>query len=207
LPDSDVYGLNYFRSAAPAAQMADMLVQCRPAGDFTLLGYSIGGNLAYEVALELLSQGRQVRGLVLIDSWRRLELFHFTDQEYRKNMEEFLSAADPRYLAMADRETLLQRVEAYDRYMDSRMEDRPVPFPIRLIRAGSGEIASPFRITQEGWKELTPDFRLLTGSGPHLEMLDMPHVVRNAELVAGVLEELAVGLQSAFLRSVGPTRI
>jgi thioesterase domain-containing protein len=80
-------------------------------------------------------------------------------------------------------------VLAYDRYMDSRLEDRPVRCPIRLIQAGAGEIESPFRITQEGWADLTTDFRKLPGHGRHLEMLEEPHMAANAVLVAELLEE------------------
>ena len=185
----EVYGLNFVETARPAATLAGILDETQPFGAFTLLGYSIGGNLAYEVAQELTALGRDVRGLVFLDNWRRLELFHFTDEEYRKNAEEFLSAVDPRYLALTDREPAIRRVECYDRYMDSRMENRPVPCPIRLIQAVSSDLKSPFHITQEGWSELTSDFRLVAGSGRHLEMLDEPQVEKNAALVQEIIEQ------------------
>ncbi|MCX6635643.1 MAG: KR domain-containing protein [Acidobacteria bacterium] len=160
----EVYGLNFVETARPAAVLAEVLAEMQPSGAFMLLGYSIGGNLA-------------------------LELFHFTDEEYRKNAEEFLSAVDPRYLALTDREPAIRRVECYDRYMDSRMEDRSVPCPIRLIQAVSSDLKSPFRITQEGWSELTSDFRMMAGSGRHLEMLDEPQVEKNAALVQEIIEQ------------------
>jgi thioesterase domain-containing protein len=130
--------------------------------------------------------------LVFIDSWRRLELFHFTGEEYRRNAEEFLSAVDPRYLALTDREAAIRRVECYDRYMDSRVEDRRVHCPIRLIQAELSDLKSPFRITLEGWGELTSDFRIVPGQGRHMDMLDEPHVGKNAALVQAMLEEIGV---------------
>jgi thioesterase domain-containing protein/NAD(P)-dependent dehydrogenase (short-subunit alcohol dehydrogenase family) len=192
LPDWKVFGLNFIETAHPAAAMADLLIEAQPTGDYMLLGYSIGGNMAYETALELVARGRHVSGLVFIDNWRRLELFHFTDEEYRKNAEEFLQSADPRYLALGKRDAMVRRVECYDRYMDARMEDRRVPCPIRIVQAESHDLRSPFRITQEGWSELTADFQMTVGSGRHLQMLDEPHVVKNATIVSGFLEELAV---------------
>ncbi len=187
----EVYGLNFVENEHPAAVLAGILAETQPSGAFMLLGYSIGGNLAYEVAHELTAMGREVRGLVFIDNWRRLELIRFTDEEYRKNAEEFLSVVDPRYLALTDREAAIRRVECYDRYMDSRMEDRRVPCSIRLIQAESSDLRSPFRITQEGWSDLTSDFRILPGSGRHMEMLDEPHVAKNSDLVQAMLEEIA----------------
>ena len=187
----EVFGLNFVETPRPAATLAGILAETQPSGAFTLLGYSIGGNLAYEVAHELAALGRAVSGLVFLDNWRRLELFRFTDEEYRRNAEEFLAAVDPRYLALTDREPAIRRVECYDRYMDSRLEDRRVDCPIHLIQAESSDLRSPFRITQEGWSELTSDFHLVRGSGRHLEMLDEPHVGRNAELVQRTLESIA----------------
>ncbi len=184
----EIYGLNFFDTDSPAADLAEILVRNQPSGPFTLLGYSIGGNLAYEVAHELIARGRRISGLLFLDNWRRLELFHFSDEEYRKNAEEFLSAVDPRYLALTDRSAAIRRVVRYDRYMDSRQEDRLLPCPIRLIQAEPGELKSSFRITQEGWGDLTSDFSIVPGSGRHLEMLDEPHVIRNTALVQQIID-------------------
>jgi thioesterase domain-containing protein len=190
LPGWRLHGVNFIETAQPAYAMADILEAAQSEGDFLLLGYSVGGNMAYDTALELESRGRRVRGLVFIDNWRRLEQFHFTEEEYRTNAEEFLSAVDARYLALGNREAMVRRVELYDRYMDSRVEDRRVSCPIRLVRAELHDLKSPFRITQEGWGCLTDDFGMTAGSGRHLQMLEEPHLAKNAEIVAKVLEEL-----------------
>ena len=191
LPDWNVSGLNFIETERPASVMADLLMEAQPEGEYVLLGYSIGGNMAYDTALELEARGRRVRGLVFIDNFRRLERLHFTDEEYRRNAEEFLAAVDGRYLALGNKDAMVRRVERYDRYMDSRVEDKRVDCPIRLIRAGIQDLRSPFRMTQEGWSDVTPDFAMATGSGRHLEMLDEPHVIKNAALVESILEELA----------------
>jgi len=39
-----------------------------------LFGHSAGGNLAYDVALELQKMGRQIGGIILLDTYRQLEL-------------------------------------------------------------------------------------------------------------------------------------
>lgn len=186
-----VYGVDFIDTTRPASAMADLLVEAQPEGDFMLLGYSIGGNMAYETGQELVARGRRLRGLVCLDSWRRLEHFRFTDEEYRMNAEEFLKAVDARYPALGEHDTTVRQVVAYDRYMDSRMEDRRVTCPIHLVRAESHDLRCPFRITQEGWGDLTTDFRMTVGSGGHLRMLDKPHVVTNAAIVDGILDELA----------------
>jgi hypothetical protein len=43
-----------------------------------------------------------------------------------------------------------------------------------------------------GWGALTTDFRMTVGSDRRLQMLREPHVAKNAAIVEGLLEELAL---------------
>jgi thioesterase domain-containing protein len=103
-----------------------------------------------------------------------------------------LSVTDSRYIAAGNREEMLQRIEAYDRYLSSRTEQHKLACPIRLIHAGENTDPNcAFRISQEEWGALTGDFHTAAGAGPHVLMLDPPHVARNAALLADALKELA----------------
>ena len=204
LSDWNVFGLNFIDCARPASVMADLLIAAQRGGDFVLLGYSAGGNMAYDTAIELESRGHRVRALVLLDSWRRLEPFRFTSREYRNHAEEFLAAVDPRSLEPGVKDAMIRRVERYDRYLDARVEDRHAGFPIRLIRAESHDLQIPFRVTLEGWGELTSDFELTVGSGSHLRMLEWPHLGANAALVEAILEELGAGRPAAVREKTLP---
>lgn len=79
-----VYAFNYRESDNPPAMFADMTESAQPEGALILLGYSVGGNLAYETAKVLEKRGRKVAALIFIDIFRRLELFNFTDSQYKK---------------------------------------------------------------------------------------------------------------------------
>ena len=189
-----VYGVEFPEGPRPAEVLADRLELAQPNGPFLLLGYSSGGNLAYEVALELGDRGRAVAGLVLLDSWRRLEPHAAPETAYRAEAGAFLGAVDPGFAAHPDPEAAIRRVAAYDRHLDSRREDRPVPWPIRLIQAEPEASGSPPpRFSREGWGELSPDFRILQGSGRHLQLLDPLRVDGTAELVQAALGALGPG--------------
>ena len=51
-----------------AATYVDAIAQIQPAGPYLLVGYSMGGSVAYEIARQLRSRGQQIGLLVLIDA-------------------------------------------------------------------------------------------------------------------------------------------
>ncbi|CAM5612212.1 Amino acid adenylation domain-containing protein OS=Streptomyces microflavus OX=1919 GN=HUT09_31485 PE=3 SV=1 [Streptomyces microflavus] len=55
------------------ARYADLIEAARPEGACLLLGYSLGGNLAFETAKELERRGRRVGHVVILDSRRIIE--------------------------------------------------------------------------------------------------------------------------------------
>lgn len=182
------YAFNYVKSNSPPKTLADMLETIQPKGEIILLGYSIGGNLAYETARVLENRGRKIAALIFIDNYRRLELLSFSDEEYRKNAEEYLVMVDQRYLRSENKDLVLETIEHYDRYMDSRMETEPVKAPIHLIKGEDQELNLPYRMSRQAWKELTPEFVIHQGSGKHLEMLFDEHLKKNVDVLRNILE-------------------
>ena len=76
--DRPVYGIEapgFDNDRAPirsvpalSAEYADVLREFRPDGDFLLLGWSVGGSIAFDLAQRLTAAGSRVRRLVLIDT-------------------------------------------------------------------------------------------------------------------------------------------
>lgn len=186
----NVYGVEFLETIRPASVLAGLLMDVQTEGSFVLLGYSSGGNLAYDTALELYARGRDVAGLVFLDAWRRPEAVYSTDEEYSRNAEELLAALGASDYPPDQRHAIRSRIHAYDRYLNSRAENRKVSCPIRLVRAEAQDFACSFHITQEGWAELTDDFTVISGSGRHLRMLDATHILRNAAIVENLLEDM-----------------
>jgi acyl transferase domain-containing protein/thioesterase domain-containing protein/SAM-dependent methyltransferase/acyl carrier protein len=73
-----LYGLNSPFLKAPSAfdvslgeltsMYLDEIRRIQPTGPYTLMGYSVGGVIAYEAARQLIDQGEQVSQLILLDS-------------------------------------------------------------------------------------------------------------------------------------------
>ena len=63
------YSAADFTPRALVSELTDAAEAAVPTGAVELLGMSIGGHFCYAIALELLSRGRQVAGVCLIDSF------------------------------------------------------------------------------------------------------------------------------------------
>lgn len=75
LPDHTVIGFNYLPGDGKTSRYADLVEAAQPEGSCLLLGYSLGGNLAFETARELERRGRRVEHVVIIDSRRILTAY------------------------------------------------------------------------------------------------------------------------------------
>ncbi|MBW8485476.1 amino acid adenylation domain-containing protein [Actinomadura parmotrematis] len=94
-PDQPIYGLQaraFTRDELPgsieemAADYLELIRGVRPHGPYRLAGWSLGGLVAYEIAVRLQEAGEQVDLLAMIDSYHGLDL----DSERRQILPELL---------------------------------------------------------------------------------------------------------------------
>ncbi|MFJ7254289.1 amino acid adenylation domain-containing protein [Streptomyces sp. NPDC098085] len=189
LPRYRLIAFNYVPGEDKVARYADLVESLRPVGRCLLLGYSLGGNLAFEVAKELEDRGREVGHVIVLDSHRILEPYvpgpeHFEvfeaelAEHLRKHTGSEIVARETldhaaEYLAFCGRTPNLGTVSATVSVVTD--EEKTA-----LYTAGA----------QGTWhRSSTTATALLRGSGIHADMLDPKHVARNAELVRGILQE------------------
>lgn len=70
-----------------AAGYVEALLEDDPADEFVLGGYSLGGNVAFEMAEQLIGRGRTVRHLILLDSYA--PEVYLTDRDRGEIIEAF----------------------------------------------------------------------------------------------------------------------
>ncbi len=73
LPTHTLLSFNYLTEADKIQQYAELIVSIQAHGEIKLFGYSLGGNLAFEVAVALEKLGRQVSHVIIMDSYRILD--------------------------------------------------------------------------------------------------------------------------------------
>lgn len=189
LPEYRLIAFNYVPGADKVARYADLVESHRPDGRCLLLGYSLGGNLAFEVAKELEGRGRDVAHVIVLDSHRILEPYvpgpehiEFFEAELAEHLRKHTGsdavaretldhAAE--YLAFCGRTPNLGTVSATVSVVTD--EDKTALY------------AADARGTWHG--SSTAATAVLRGSGIHADMLDPKHAARNADLVRGILQE------------------
>jgi hypothetical protein len=116
-----------------ATRLLRMIRSVAPAGPYRLAGWSFGGTLAYEVAVQLIGRGERVEFLGLFDT------------EYHPSGRR---GVDPPADACGDEDCIALYSRALTEYFASA-----VPIPIHLFPAKD----DTYRDARRGWSVLVPD--------------------------------------------------
>jgi hybrid polyketide synthase/nonribosomal peptide synthetase FtdB len=82
LSDTQIVSFNYFSGKEKVTEYTDQICALQPTGKVNLFGYSLGGNLAFEVTKELESRGRTVDKVIIWDSFRITETVEMRQQDF-----------------------------------------------------------------------------------------------------------------------------
>ncbi|MEV7831701.1 amino acid adenylation domain-containing protein [Streptomyces subrutilus] len=187
LPDYRLVAFNYLAGEDKVSRYADLVETVQPDGPCALLGYSLGGNLAFEVAGELEARGRTVPDVVIIDSHRIAEPFELADEHLRAFDRE-LSQHLERHTgsAIVARETS-EQARDYLRFC-SRTPNLGV-LTARVSVVSDDEKTALYAAGRQGaWHGTsTTGTAVFTGFGAHADMLDPRYIDRNAGLTRDIL--------------------
>ncbi|MGW0791279.1 amino acid adenylation domain-containing protein [Streptomyces sp. NPDC002911] len=187
LPEYTVIGFNYLPGDDKVARYADLVESVQTAGACLLLGYSLGGNLAFETAKELERRGRQVAHVIILDSRRILDTYEPGEegiQAFEAELSEHLRKHTGSE-AVA-RETLAHAAE-YLTFCGRTPNTGRVEAAVNVIT--DEEKAALYAPGEQGtWHgSSVANTLVLRGSGRHADMLDPKHLVSNAGLVRAIL--------------------
>ncbi|WP_049579349.1 non-ribosomal peptide synthetase, partial [Streptomyces sp. SBT349] len=186
LPRYELIAFNHL-DGDKVVRYADLVERLRPEGPCPVLGYSLGGNLAFEVAKELERRGREVPHVVIMDSYRILEAGLLTDEHveaFEHELRDHLRRHTGSDTVTA--ETLAQARE----YLDFCARTPNLGAVAAAVTVISDEAkAALYAPGRPGsWDgSSTTRGEVLPGSGTHAEMLDEKHAERNAALVLTAL--------------------
>ncbi|MFG2504778.1 amino acid adenylation domain-containing protein [Streptomyces rubiginosohelvolus] len=187
LPDHRVIGFNYLPGDDKIARYADLIEADRTEGPCLLLGYSLGGNLAFETAKELERRGRRVAHVVILDS-RRILTAYEPDASGIAAFEAELADHVRKHTGSdaVTHETLAHAAE-YLAFCGRTPNTGTVAATVTVIT--DEEKAAAYAAGEHGtWHgSSTGATAVLRGSGVHADMLDAKHLPRNAQLVRSVI--------------------
>lgn len=187
LPQYRFVAFNYLPGGDKVTRYADLVENVQPRGRCLLLGYSLGGNLAFETAKELERRGREVAHVIILDS-HRIQEPYIAGQEHIDAFEGELREHLRKHTGsdIVARETLEHAAE-YLAFCGRTPNVGEVAATVSVItdEEKTELYAAGAYGTWEG--SSTTAHTVLRGSGIHADMLDPGHLARNTELVHRVL--------------------
>ncbi|MFI1884788.1 amino acid adenylation domain-containing protein [Streptomyces jumonjinensis] len=187
LPQFRFVAFNYVPGDDKVVRYADLVEAVQPEGRCLLLGYSLGGNLAFETAKELERRGRRVAHVIILDSHRITEAY-VPGREHLDAFEEELRGHLRKHTGseIVARETMEHAAE-YLAFCGRTPNLGEVTAAVSVVT--DEEKAELYAAGARGaWHgSSTTGHTVLRGSGTHAALLDPGHLASNAELVQRIL--------------------
>ncbi|MCP4150560.1 MAG: hypothetical protein GY757_22630, partial [bacterium] len=183
LPDFALYSFNFIEEADRVERYTWHITRLQPEGPYTLLGWSAGGTLAFEVAAELEKRGCEIAGVILADSmWMGETNLDFSRMEraFVDGMVANLDSLDAEHL----KEEVDKKITAYLKYIRSVKTLPVIDSNIHFISAGE----EPKENIENAWIPFTKKtFTRCAGAGNHETMFSPGFVEKNAGIILKIL--------------------
>ncbi|MFJ6214784.1 amino acid adenylation domain-containing protein [Streptomyces sp. NPDC092296] len=187
LPDHRFVAFNHLPGDDKVTRYADLIETVHGDGPCTLFGYSLGGNLAFEVAKELESRGRTVPQVIIMDSYRITEAFELRDEHLETFEDELRGHLHKHTGSDAVAQETLEQAREYVHFCNRTPNQGTVAARVTVL-SDTDKAALYAEGNPGSWygsSDIGAD--VLRGFGTHAEMLDDKYLPRNAELMHGVL--------------------
>ncbi|MBU2661358.1 non-ribosomal peptide synthetase [Bacillus cabrialesii] len=177
---ASVYGFHFIEHDTRIEQYVNCITDIQPEGPYVLLGYSAGGNLAFEVAQAMERKGLEVSDFIIVDAYLK-------EQPMPIETGNDESAA---YLPEAVREKVLKKKRNYQEYWAQLLNEGHIKANIHFIEAGiQTETSENTGLTK--WKGAAyGNYSEYTGFGAHKDMLEGTYAEKNADIILDILDKI-----------------
>ncbi|EDY46066.2 non-ribosomal peptide synthetase [Streptomyces sp. SPB074] len=188
LPDHRLIAFNYLPGDDKVSRYADLVTAAVPKGPVPLLGYSLGGNLAFEVARELEARGREIAHVVVLDSRRSLKAYE-PGPEVLKAFESELGGHLHQHTGSEIvTAAVMEHAAEYLRFCGRTPNTGTLAAPVSVLTDEDKADLYEEGVPGSWHGSSAAGHRVLCGFGTHAEMLDAEHLPRNAQLVRRLLD-------------------
>ncbi|MEZ0372727.1 MAG: HAD-IIIC family phosphatase, partial [Candidatus Sericytochromatia bacterium] len=184
-----IYGFDFIEHRDRLEAYLDLILRLQPEGPYTLLGYSSGGNIAFELARLMEARSLSVSSLILLDAFKKDRVKNITSDEIEYFPEWALGKLKDPYLReffqnLSQREEIDRKMQNFLVYHNQLINTGLIQADIHLIQ--SSQYSLYYKCS---WADATTGrYHEYTGSGHHTEMLDSEHLAHNVGLIAKILE-------------------
>jgi amino acid adenylation domain-containing protein/FkbH-like protein len=197
IKDSSVYALNFIEGKDAMDHYVRLLCSVQKEGPYMLLGYSAGGNVAFEVAKELEKRGYEVSDVILFDSYKKDRKGNLKKEDIQMSVDNMINAlkADGAFAKNLNSEVVIEniadKVEGYEGYINELVIEGTIKADIHFIKAGDNYLIPGIEDTREGWrKNTTGEFLIYEGFGNHFEMINPGYGEENQKILRKIYSRL-----------------
>lgn len=190
-----VYSFDFIEDDNRIEEYVRLISNIQREGEIILIGYSAGGNLAFEVAKELEKRGYDVRDVILLDTDLRDEKISVTSENFTvfdnviKNVRLNLNIP---FIVEYISENMQRKLETFIPYWNELVNNGNVNANIHFISSSNENIDKDILDIKlrkaNKWANLTKkSFKVYQGYGEHGEMVDGDIGELNAQIVNKIL--------------------
>lgn len=185
-PDLSLVSFNYLSGEDKVKRYADT-IQNNGQSPYVLFGYSMGGNLAFEVGKELEKRGLEVSHVIIMDAYRITGSFKPAAADLEKFERELAEHFKKHTGSAAVQKHTLDQAKDYINFCYEVKNKGTLKAEVHLITEENP--ADPDRDAKESsWNgsSITAT-QVYHGVGVHADMLDQGNIEANAKIIADIL--------------------
>ena len=187
MPNTNIVSFNYLMEGNKLDLYVTMIKEIQPTGPYLLFGYSLGGNLAFEIARILESKGDVVDSVVIMDSYRITDSAQITPahlDEFREELKGHLEKHT------GSNEVQAHTMEQANNYIDFIYQQKnrgEIQSKVHYIVEKNE--ADPNRVHKlASWNEASRcGTQVYIGASDHENMLIGDHATLHAEIIQSIL--------------------
>ncbi|NEW09285.1 amino acid adenylation domain-containing protein [Paenibacillus sp. SYP-B3998] len=182
------YGFDFIEEEDRIDRYVSELKTISGSDPLVFLGYSSGGNLAFETAQAAERQGIVIADIVMVDAWRKDQSGQQTLEEIEQQIKESITEY---YALISDNEKLIDKAvrkrRIYQLYFNEMINTGQVQANIHMIH--SETVIED--LEEKGimlWQQATRgSYHSYQGAGQHFNMLSPEHLPKNVAVVSHIL--------------------
>ncbi|WP_339372884.1 non-ribosomal peptide synthetase, partial [Paenibacillus elgii] len=194
-----VYSIEFIEDACARPDMLDQYVDSilsvQEKSPYVFLGYSAGGNLAFEVAKAMEKRGYSVSDIIMIDAMKKDSWIETSTEEAENHIDEVLKEIPEPYkqilTAPVTRDKVRSKTLAYHKYWNELVNTGVVQANIHGLVAASSKEDHLVQDNVLLWKEATQQkYAEHNLVGEHIEVLMSGYVEENAKVLRLILKNI-----------------
>ncbi|WP_268624671.1 non-ribosomal peptide synthetase [Paenibacillus alvei] len=192
-----LHGIDFIDDAETREELLERYVNAilavQPQPPFILLGYSLGGNLTFEVAKALECRGYPVSDVIMVDSLRKLKV-HEVD-EFDGDIDQMIDGVEELKEMLVHhpllRDQVKNKMRAYWSYATELVNSDIIDANIHALMAEPSEVnqadGEQLAIWQEATRGRYAEYNL---RGVHEEVLQPPFLEANANVMQAIIRHI-----------------